>query len=129
MDTLVITHQKGGVGKTTIAALLAWWFAQKDQARVALLDLDSQKNLTRTFARHRYLRAAPLFAAAGLRLADRPPGAPCLFAGATELSDLERASPEVIRHLRNHVVQLRPHFDYCLIDTPHRPWSFACAQP
>ena len=66
MDTLVITHQKGGVGKTTIAALLARWFAQKHQARVALLDLDSQKNLTRSFARHRYLRAAPLFAAAGL---------------------------------------------------------------
>ena len=130
MDTLVITNQKGGVGKTTIAALLAWWFAQMHQVRVALLDLDRQKNLTRSFARHRTeLRAAPLFAAAGLRLADRSHSALCLFAGATELTDLERASPELMRHLRNHVVQLRPHFDYCLIDTPHRPWSFACAQP
>ena len=34
--TLVITKQKGGVCRTTIAALL---------------DLDTQKNLTRTFAR------------------------------------------------------------------------------
>ena len=125
MDTFVITHQKGGVGKTTIAALLAWWFAQKHQARVALLDLDSQKNLTRSYAQHRTeLSAAPRFGAAGLRLADRPPGALCLFAGATEFTDLERASPEVIRPFRNNVVQLSPHFDTCLIDTP-RPWVFA----
>ena len=119
MDTLVITHQKGGVGKTTIAALLAWWFAQTHKARVALLDLDRQKNLTRSFARHRTeLSAAQLFAAAGLRLADRPPSALCLFAGETELTDLERASPEVIRHFRHNMVQLRPHFNTCLIDTP-----------
>ena len=109
---------EGGVGKTMIAALLAWLLAEKGQARVALLDLDSQKNLTRTFARHRYLSAAPLFGAAGSRREDRPSSALCLFAGATKLTDLVRASPEVIGDLRSHVVQLRPHFDTCLIDTP-----------
>ena len=125
MDTLVITNQKGGVGKTTMAALLAWWFAPKHKARVALLDLDRQKNLARSFAQHRTeLSAARLFAAAELRLADRPPGALCLFAGETEFTDLERASPEVIRDFRNNVVQLSPHFNTCLIDTP-RPRGFA----
>ena len=120
MDTLVITNQKGGVGKTTIAALLAWWFAEKEKARVALLDLDSQKNLTRTFAQHRHeVSAARLFEAAPqLPFAERPPGDLCLFAGETELADLERAPPEVVRNFRNNLAQLRPHFDYCLVDTP-----------
>jgi cellulose biosynthesis protein BcsQ len=54
MDTVVITNQKGGVGKSTITALLAWWLREKEQARVALLDLDCQKNLTRTFVPQRY---------------------------------------------------------------------------
>ncbi len=54
MDTVVITNQKGGVGKSTLAALLAWWLLEKEKARVAVVDLDSQKNLTGTFAQHRY---------------------------------------------------------------------------
>ena len=40
MDTVVITNQKGGVGKTTITALLAWWLTEKEKARVAILDVD-----------------------------------------------------------------------------------------
>ena len=68
MDTVVITNQKGGVGKSTITALLAWWLTEKEQARIALLDLDSQKNLTRTFAQHRYdVSATRLFGAGSCR--------------------------------------------------------------
>ena len=120
MDTIVITNQKGGVGKTTIAALLAWWFAEKEKARVVLLDLDSQKNLTRSFAEYQCeVSAARLFEASpGLLFAERAPSALCLFAAETELADLERASAEVIRNFRSNLAQLRPHFDYCLIDTP-----------
>jgi chromosome partitioning protein len=120
MDTIVITNQKGGVGKTTIAALLAWWFAEKEKARVALLDLDSQKNLTLSFAEYQCeVSAARLFEPTqGLPFAERAPSALCLFAGGTELADLERASAVVIRNFRNNLAQLRPHFDYCLIDTP-----------
>ena len=118
MDTVVITNQKGGVGKSTITALLAWWLTEREQARVALLDLDSQKNLTRTFAQHRYEVSATRLFGAGLPAADTPPGGLCLFPGETELADLERASPEVIRNFRTNLTQLGSHFDYCLIDTP-----------
>jgi len=118
MNTVVITNQKGGVGKTTIAALFAWGLAEKESARVALVDLDSQKNLTRTFAqRGCEITAAKLFGPA-LPALDAAREPLCLFPGVTELADLERASPEIIRNFRNNVMQLASHFDYCLIDTP-----------
>ena len=119
MDTLVITNQKGGVGKSTITALLAWWLAEKENARVALIDLDSQKNLTRTFAGHSCeVGAARLFAGTGIASGEIPGGQLTLFPGETELADLERASRDVIRNFRDNVAQLDQRFDYCLIDTP-----------
>ena len=118
MDTVVITNQKGGVGKSTLAALLAWWLTEKEKARVAVLDLDSQKNLTGTLARHRYEVSTARLFGDGLPEMDTPPGGLCLFAGETKLADLERASTEVIRNFRNNVARLGSHFDYCLIDTP-----------
>src|SRR5258708_4886243 len=118
MDTIVITNQKGGVGKRTITALLAWWLTEKERARGALLDLDSQKNLSRTFAQHRYEISAKQLFAAVPPAADIPLGGLCLFPGETELADLERASPEVIRNFRTNLAKLGPHFDFCLIDTP-----------
>jgi chromosome partitioning protein len=121
MYTVVITNQKGGVGRTTITALLAWWLVEKEKARVVVVDLDSQKNLTRTLSREQHpLSAAELFGA-------RPPvedtlaGEVCVFGGGAGLANLERASPEIIRNFRGNVAHLIPAFDYCLIDTPAAP--------
>jgi chromosome partitioning protein len=116
--TVVMTNQKGGVGRTTIAALLAWWLMEKEKARVAVVDLHSQKNLTRTLSRQQYqLSAAELFDARP-PVEDTPAGEVCVFAGGAGLANLERASPEIIRNFRNNVAHLSPAFDYCLIDTP-----------
>src|ERR1044071_6786458 len=102
MDTVVVTNQKGGVGKTTIAALFAWWLAEKQKASVALVDLDSQKNLTRTFAACRYdINAAQLFGP-DLSPFQTPKDQLALLAGVTELADLERAAPQIIRNFRNN---------------------------
>lgn len=43
---LIIANNKGGVGKTTLAAGLATYFERKQQKRVLLVDLDYQGSLT-----------------------------------------------------------------------------------
>ena len=115
----MVTNQKGGVGKSTITALLAWWLAEREKARVATVDLDSQKNLTRTFAQHRCdVSARQLFGNNGGIGEKTLAGSLCLFPGEPALADLERASPEVIRNFRDSSTHLGSHFDFCLIDTP-----------
>lgn len=48
MKSILIHMQKGGVGKTTIAAHIGWFMAERGH-RIAVLDMDTQKNLTQTF--------------------------------------------------------------------------------
>lgn len=118
MYTIAITNQKGGVGRTTIAALLAWWLVEKEKARVVAVDLGSQKNLTRTLSRQQnQLSAAELFGP-GRPVEDTPAGEVCVYAGGAGLADLERAAPKIIRNFCDNVAHLNQAFDYCLIDTP-----------
>lgn len=44
MKVLVVNNQKGGVGKSTIAVHLAWYFAELGQ-RVLFVDLEGLSNL------------------------------------------------------------------------------------
>ena len=61
MKTLVVNNEKGGVGKSTIAVHLAWYFAERGN-RVLFLDLDPQSNGTTTLAAHAgEIDAAALF--------------------------------------------------------------------
>lgn len=52
MNTVAISNQKGGVGKSTLTVLLAHWLADKHGQRVAVLDLDSQCNTSKTLAKY-----------------------------------------------------------------------------
>jgi chromosome partitioning protein len=44
--TVALTNMKGGVGKSTLAANLGWFCAQRKKQRVLLVDLDPQFNLS-----------------------------------------------------------------------------------
>jgi chromosome partitioning protein len=121
MKVLVITNQKGGVGKTTLAVHLAWHFAETGR-RVLVLDLDAQANATATLAAYRgTLPAARLFEA-GQSPTPRAfePGEPALtLIGADQaLLDVERADPKAIGQFRSNVAAARTAFDLCIIDTP-----------
>ena len=48
MEIVSIINQKGGVAKTTTALNLAYGLYTRNKAKVLLLDLDSQENLTFT---------------------------------------------------------------------------------
>ncbi|MCU0669312.1 MAG: ParA family protein [Myxococcota bacterium] len=122
MHVLAIANQKGGVGKTTLAALVAFYFAQKRKCRVLAVDLDSQANLSTTLREFRVeVPASALFGDAPLSLpAVRP--AIALLHGAPALADLELGLAAAHRRrVRTFVAQLaslREAFDVCVIDSP-----------
>jgi chromosome partitioning protein len=92
VSTIVFTNQKGGPGKSTLSVLFAHWLAEKHQQRVCVIDLDSQRNSSKT-----------------LRAYDCGIAATALFAPGPIV---------VIPAFRQHMAALNQVFDACVIDTP-----------
>lgn len=67
MKSIIVGTRKGGVGKTTLAVHLAWYFAEK-KLRVLMIDLDGQANSSQTLAAYVVpgLTASRLFSAEAL---------------------------------------------------------------
>jgi len=53
-----VANHKGGVGKTTLAVNLVWWFAEQGH-RVLAIDLDGQGNFTGTLLGNRNQKSQP----------------------------------------------------------------------
>lgn len=120
MNTVAISNQKGGVGKSTLTVLLAHWLADKHGQRVAVLDLDSQCNTSKTLAKYACgNETTPLFEPAPIAITTDASERLVLFSGSKALADLERGKPDsMFPAFRQHVGALARHFDAIVIDTP-----------
>ena len=120
LKTLVVSNQKGGVGKTMLAVHAAWFLAESG-ARVLFLDLDPQANASYTLAgAHQAGPSSGLFFGSPPQIA--PAGGITLFAGDSGLDQVDSALAAAVLSFRAAVGALSPGFDYCVIDTPPT-WS------
>ena len=122
MHIISIANQKGGVGKSTLSSLFAYYLADKQSARVLAVDLDSQRNLSHTLRQYGIdIPTTALFADARITL----PGVRkniALIHATPQLANLERASAEeanrCVQTFAAHLETMQEDFDYCLLDPP-----------
>ena len=140
MKTLVLANQKGGVGKTAVATLLAYYLAERGQ-RVLAIDLDHQGNfskplrlsgravvaaftadrlMTSPVANLPQLPSQPLVQ----HLAQPSPQPLVLVPSDRALLSLER-QPQLhtpfARSFRAFIESVEAQFDVCVIDTNPNP--------
>lgn len=125
MKTLVIANQKGGVGKSAVATLLAYYLAEKGQ-RVLAIDLDHQGNFSKPV---RLSARATLAEVSSDMLMTQAvnslPAQPFVLVGSSPaLHTLER-QPQMhtpfARNLRQFLHGIDAQFDVCIIDTNPNP--------
>jgi chromosome partitioning protein len=125
LKTLVLANQKGGVGKSAIATLLAQDLRRRG-CRVLAIDLDHQANFTNPIT---LSKRACLCDGTADRLLTEPvvrlPHAPFVLVPAGDgLMSLER-QPSLhtpfARHLRDALRAADGEFDVCVIDTHPNP--------
>jgi chromosome partitioning protein len=122
MQIISIANQKGGVGKSTLTSLLAYFLADRRGARVLAVDLDSQRNLSYTLRQWSMnIATTDLFLGAPIILPTvRSPLA--LIHATHQLANLERATAEEangrVQTFAAHLESLQDDFDYCLLDPP-----------
>ena len=125
MKTLVLCNQKGGVGKSAVATLLAHHFAQRGR-RVLAIDLDHQGNLSKPLRMSGRVTASAFTAAAVLTShASALPDKPFVLVPSDRaLLSLER-QPDLhtpfARNFRAFLSRADAAFDVCVIDTNPNP--------
>jgi chromosome partitioning protein len=135
MKTLVLANQKGGVGKTAVATLLAHYLRSsaagtdgnsRPPMRVLAIDLDHQGNLTRPLKASGRVTVAPVTADQLLSgFAGSLPAAPFVLVPSDRaLLGLERQPDQhtpFLRHLRAFLARMDDAFDVCIVDTNPNP--------
>ncbi|TCV82711.1 ParA family protein [Sulfurirhabdus autotrophica] len=117
MKTVVISNQKGGVGKTAISVHQAHYLEEQGKS-VLLLDLDPQANASKTLAAYKSgVLASALFD--GTLTAIENKGGITVVEADNALMNIERAEPKlIIPAFKKTLDAVSADFDYCVIDTP-----------
>ena len=125
MKTLVLANQKGGVGKSAVATLLAHHIARQGR-RVLAIDLDHQANFSKAVRLSQRAAIAPVTSDALLTTpVNSTPDAPLvLVPGDRALIGLERQPAlhtPFARNLHAFLAAVDGRFDVCVIDTHPNP--------
>lgn len=116
MKTLVITNQKGGVGKTTLSVHLAHYAAEK-VPRVLVIDLDGQGHTSYSLGEFDSgAKASQLFSTDPVSVSSDGRNI-TLIAADSGLDQVAKDSPAVIGNLVKNIERLGAEFDFCVIDT------------
>ncbi|MEO7057330.1 MAG: ParA family protein [Caldimonas sp.] len=125
MKTLVLANQKGGVGKSAVATLLAHYFAQHGQRALAI-DFDHQNNFAAPLvlsgrAASTGFSSDQLLTKTVARVLDKPF---VVVQAGDALLTLER-QPSLhnpfARNFRSFLEHASDHFDVCVVDTNPNP--------
>jgi chromosome partitioning protein len=125
MKTLILCNQKGGVGKSAVATLLAHHLAHRG-CRVLAIDLDHQGNFSKPL-RMSGRATVSAFASDALMTGTVPalPQRPfVLVPGDRALLGLERQPAlhtPFARHFRSFLATVNDAFDVCVVDTNPNP--------
>lgn len=122
MKTIVVTNQKGGVGKSTVATHLAS-LALESGLRVLLVDLDAQGSMSHSFLPHipdeTALVASQLFAEVAPELSPLQLSEHLSIVRADRaLVDVDRLSASAVSRPASVLRGLASRYDVCIIDTP-----------
>jgi chromosome partitioning protein len=125
MKTLLLGNQKGGVGKSFVNCQLSYFLANAG-LRVLNLELDHQKNTSRSIMRSGWatLAAYPASAVLASVVQPLPDGAFVAVEGDDGLTALERTPDQhnaYVNALRRFLDAAASHFDVCIIDTNPNP--------
>lgn len=126
MKTLLLANQKGGVGKSAIACQLAYYFADRLDQRVLLIDLDQQGSTTKSvmasgLASKSDTTACQTLTDKGVTVEE---GKFVVLPGDDQLMKLEKMAANhnsYASNLRDFVARMAGQFDVCIIDTNPNP--------
>jgi chromosome partitioning protein len=126
MKKLVITAEKGGVGKTTVSVQLAFYVALRLKKRVLVLDFDAQNNASKTISAQGVATIAP-FNTFDIFTRDVEALTPSPFVlvpegerGTTTLESRASEHNDFATRLLDFLDAVDEQFDVCIIDTGPR---------
>lgn len=117
MKTIVISNQKGGVGKTAISVHQAHYLNEQGKS-VLLIDLDPQANSSKTLGVYKSGVLATSLFDGSVTSIERKGGITVVEAD-NALINLERGEAKIVLPaFKKTLASVGKDFDYCVIDTP-----------